>query len=86
MLSDNPFIDLDPVDLAATQALYIQALKDVVTAGQSYSFQGRSFTRADIKEIRVTLGQINVAIRFQSGTGSFQTVYATVQTQCPFDA
>jgi|SRR5215472_2775290 len=84
--TDNPFIDLDAATLASMQALYTQALTDVVTAGQSYSFPGRSFTRVQLKEIRMTLAQINTAIRFQAGNGGFQIAYSTVDTQCPFSA
>lgn len=67
-LSDNAFVGLTSPQLATLQAAYLQCLTDIATAGQSYTM-GRTFTRANLSEVRKTLSEINNAIRFTSGSG-----------------
>jgi hypothetical protein len=84
-LSDNPFIGLPLVDLQDLQTKYIQVLKDLATGGQSYTFPGRSFTRADLAECRNTLAMINTAISSVSGaSGGKQIAQAIIDTQSRF--
>lgn len=83
-LSDNPFVDLPLADLQDLQAKYVQAIKDVATAGQTYTFPGRSFTRANLPDMRDTLNQINVAIRVVTGQGGHSIANAVIDTQSKF--
>jgi len=82
-LSDNPFTGIDGATLAALKSQYTQALKDVVAAGQSYSFPGRTFTRADISELRDTLYQINIATRILTGKGGYAVAHGVFRTSEP---
>ncbi len=82
-LDDNPFIGLLLPDLQDLQGKYIQVLKDIAAAGQSYSFPGRSFTRANIPEVRSILTDLRAAIRVANGTGK-QFANARIDTQGKF--
>jgi hypothetical protein len=81
--SDNPFIGLQSADLTDLQAKWLQVIKDLATTGQSYTFPGRSLTRADLAEARETLMLINQAIRFSNGQGR-QIAQARIETQSNF--
>jgi hypothetical protein len=85
-ISDNPFVGLPLADLQELQGLYVQVLKDIALAGQSYSFPGRTFTRADLRAIKETLGDINLAITFTpggaaAGNAGKQIAYGYINTQ-----
>ena len=71
-------------DLQELQSLYIQVLKDLATAGQSYSFPGRSFTRVQLGEVTQLLADVNTAIAKADNTRS-QIAYARIDTQCRFN-
>lgn len=83
-LSDNPFVGLPTVDLIDLQTKYVQVIKDVATTGQSYTFPGRSFTRADLPELRTTLSEIRIALAIANGTGGRSTAQAVIDTQSKF--
>jgi len=91
-LSDNPFIGLPLADLQDLQQKWLQAIKDLATAGQSYTFPGRSLTRANLPEARETLMLINQALSYYgalpapaaAGGGAKQIVQATIDTQSHF--
>jgi hypothetical protein len=89
-ISDNPFVGLPLAVLQELQGLYVQVLKDIALAGQSYSFPGRTFTRADLRSIKETLGDINSAISFTpggagvAGGGGKQLAYGYINTHSKF--
>lgn len=83
-LSDNPFVGLPLADLQDLQTKYVQAIKDIATAGQSYTFPGRSFTRANLPEMRKTLSEIRIALAQATGTGGKQIAQAVIDTQSKF--
>jgi hypothetical protein len=87
-LTDNPFLDLPLAQLQTLQAAAIQAITDIFNAGQSNSFPGRSFTAANMAEIRKIAADLRVAINYQSGNVK-QIAQAVIQTQYqyapPFD-
>jgi hypothetical protein len=84
-LSDNPFIGLPLADILGLQTQFKQAIQDVLAAGQSYSFPGRTFTRASLPYLYEGLGYCNTAISVASGGGAGkQFVQATVDTQSTF--
>jgi hypothetical protein len=83
----NAFIGLPLETLQELQTLYVQVLKDIAVAGQSYSFPGRSFTRADIPNVKSVLADVGEAIAIvapELGVGGRQIAYATINTQAPF--
>ena len=85
MANGNPFFGLSLVQLQELQGLYVQVLKDIALAGQSYSFPGRSFTRADIPNVKELLSDINGAMTAITGVSvGRQFAQATIDTQRRF--
>lgn len=82
-LSDNPYLSLTPAEIAAKQALYLQAEDDILKTGKSNAFPGWSITRADLGEIRASLSLLQVALSVASGTGS-QIAQARFRTDRQF--
>jgi hypothetical protein len=82
-ISDNPFVGLPIADLIELQTMAQQALKDVLTGGQSYSFPGRTFTRANLRELQEMIGNIGAAISFTTPgvRGGVQVTQAYINTQ-----
>jgi hypothetical protein len=56
----NPFTGLDAATLAQLKTAFTNALL-AVAQNQAYSLNGRSLTRANLTEIKNTLGQITDA-------------------------
>lgn len=83
-LGDNPYVGLPIADLIELQTAATQAIKDVLAGGQSYSFPGRTFTRADLRTLQEMLGSIGQAINIASpaapGAGK-QVAYGWHSTQ-----
>jgi hypothetical protein len=48
--------------LQTWMAAYQQALTDIANTGQHYSVTGRTFSAADLPEIRQTIGEIQAAM------------------------
>lgn len=71
-LSDNPFVGLPSATLTQLQTDYVACLTAIAVANQSYTINGRQFTRANLAEVRTTLGEINQAIRRLAGGGITQ--------------
>lgn len=67
------FYGLDSATLATLKEAYVNAIVAVATAGQSYSISGRSFTRADLRELNETLAEIIAAQNYANGTATTQT-------------
>ncbi len=59
---------LTPEELTALRASVLAGITAIVTSGQSYSMHGRSFTRANLSDLRKFLGEIAVAQKVQGGT------------------
>jgi hypothetical protein len=87
-MDDNPFIGMALADIMELQQLYTQVLKDIALAGQSYSFPGRSFTRADIPNVRSILVDLRIAWQDAQGDvnggGRHQFANAIINTQGRF--
>jgi len=69
----NPFTSLTANELTSLRTKYLSCLEAIATAGQSYSIDGRSFTRADINAVKLTLSQITDAQAMKSGTRARRT-------------
>lgn len=54
--------------LTELKTAYEDCLLAIAEAGQSYSIGQRTFTRADISQVRETLGDINYALELAQGT------------------
>lgn len=76
-ISDNPFIGLDAAFLAEALTTYKACFLAIGAAGQSYTINSRTFTKANLDEVKRTLAQINQAIRQANGT-ALTYVQATV--------
>jgi hypothetical protein len=61
------FFGLPYATLQALMASYTQALTDIATAGQSHAVTGRTFTLANIAEIRRTIAELQAAINQSNG-------------------
>lgn len=66
------FYGLDAATLATLKTNYIACLNAIAVAGQSYSISGRSFTRADIKEVSQMLAEVQAAIDRLNNTSTTQ--------------
>lgn len=62
----NPFLGLDTATLATLKTAYLSALT-ALAQNQAYSLNGRSLTRANLSEVKTTLGQIVAAIEWNEG-------------------
>jgi hypothetical protein len=69
----NPFLGLDAATLAQLKTAFTDALL-AVAKNQAYSLNGRSLTRANLSEIKNTLGQIISAQQFADGTTTDSTL------------
>lgn len=74
-INANPFVGFPVARLTSMQTKYLDAIEAVATGGQSYSINGRSFTRANLDELRDTLAEINAAIEKLNGTSGVSVAY-----------
>lgn len=62
------FFGLPYTTLTALMTSYTQAMTDIATAGQSHAVSGRTFTLAQLPEIRITIAELQAAINRSQGT------------------
>jgi hypothetical protein len=62
------FVGLTSAQLATLQTETLAAISGILGGAQSYSMAGRSFTKADLGQLRTTLQEINYAIQHTDGT------------------
>lgn len=67
------FVGLDAATLATMRTEWLACLTAIATAHQAYQIGGRNFTRANLKEVRDTLGEINYAYSILTGTRLTET-------------
>ena len=75
-MARSDFYGLPTATLEELRDEYINAIKAVATNGVSYSIGGRSLSRANLTEMRNTLGDILAAINLASGSRR-RTTYAS---------
>lgn len=63
----NPFDGLDASTLSTLKTQYLACLT-AIAQNQAYSLNGRSLTRANLSEVKTTLGQIQAALDLANGT------------------
>jgi hypothetical protein len=67
-MARSDFFGLPVATLEELRDDYVAAIKAVATNGVSYSIGGRSLSRANLTEMRTTLGDILAALSRASGT------------------
>ena len=63
----NPFDGLDASTLATLKTAYTDCLI-AIAKNQAYALNGRSLTRANLSEVKSTLGEIQSALDLANGT------------------
>ena len=76
---DNPFIGLDAATLATLKAEVLACLSAILK-NQSYALNGRSMTRANLNDVKATLGQLQSALDIATVTTA-QTTYVSFTGQ-----
>lgn len=83
MAIEGLFFGLDAATLATLKTNYLACLNAIAVAGQSYSISGRTFTRADLKEVSQLLAEAQAAIDRLNGTRVTQ-VYPNFRNGAPY--
>jgi len=72
------FEGLTLAHLQTIQSDYVACLHAISVAGQNYSIGGRSFSRANLAEVKSTLLEVNTALKKLIGART-RTVYTQVR-------
>ena len=72
-------VGLPAATLIDLQSKFVACLTAIATRGAAYAIDGRSYTSADIAEVRQTLQEINYALMQANGTRR-QVLYAQTRT------
>lgn len=83
MAIEGLFFGLDAATLATLKADYVTCLSAIAVAGQSYSISGRTFTRANLKEVAQLLAEVQAAIDRAAGT-RVTAAYANFNRGTPY--
>lgn len=71
-MASNPFIGLTLSQLQTLQSQFLGALA-ALASNQSYSLNGRNLTRANLNDVKTTLGQLQGAIDDATGASTDTT-------------
>ena len=74
-MAKGDFIGLPLATLTSLRDKYITCLEAIAVACSSYSIAGRSFSRANLGEVRDTIMELTLAIQQATGT-RVRTTYA----------
>ena len=74
-MAKGDFLGLPLATLTSLRDKYITCLESIAVAGASYSIAGRSFSRANLGEVRDTIAELTLAIQSANGT-RIRTTYA----------
>ena len=74
-MAKGDFIGLPLATLTSLRDKYVTCLEAIAVAGSSYSIAGRSFSRANLGEVRDTIAELTLAIQVVNGT-RIRTTYA----------
>ena len=75
MAITGAFVGMTSAELTTLRANTLAEMNNLMTAGQSYSISGRSHSRANLAQLRDTLGEINHALQIADGA-KVTTTYA----------
>lgn len=74
-MARGDFVGLPIATLNSLRSKYIECLEAIAVAGASYSIAGRSFSRANLSEVREIIAELTLAIESAAGT-RIRTTYA----------
>jgi len=74
-MARGDFVGLPVATLNSLRSKYIECLEAIAVAGASYSIAGRSFSRANLSEVREIIAELTLAIENAAGT-RIRTTYA----------
>ena len=74
-MAQGSFVGLPVATLTSLRDKYVSCLEAIAVAGVSYSIGGRSFSRANLTEVRNTLEELTYALKIADGT-RVMTTYA----------
>ena len=74
-MAKGDFVGLPLATLTSLRDKYVTCLEAIAVAGASYSIAGRSFSRANLGEVRDTIAELTLAIESANGT-RIRTTYA----------
>ena len=74
-MAKGDFVGLPLSTLTSLRDKYVTCLEAIAVAGASYSIAGRSFSRANLGEVRDTIAELTLAIQSANGT-RIRTTYA----------
>jgi hypothetical protein len=74
-MAKGDFVGLPLATLTSLRDKYVTCLEAIAVAGASYSIAGRSFSRANLGEVRDTIAELTLAIQSANGT-RIRTTYA----------
>ena len=72
-MAQGSFAGLPVATLTSLRDKYVSCLEAIAVAGVSYSIGGRSFSRANLTEVRNTLEELTYAIKLADGTRTLTT-------------
>ena len=62
-MARGAFVGLPVATLTSIRTKYLECLEAIAVAGASYSIGGRSFSRANLGEVRDTIEELTYAIK-----------------------
>ena len=74
-MAKGDFLGLPLATITSLRDKYVTCLEAIAVAGASYSIAGRSFSRANLGEVRDTIAELTLAIQSANGT-RIRTTYA----------
>ena len=74
-MAKGDFVGLPLATLTSLRDKYVTCLEAIAVAGASYSIAGRSFSWANLGEVRDTIAELTLAIQSANGT-RIRTTYA----------
>jgi len=74
-MAKGDFLGLPLATLTSLRDKYVTCLEAIAVAGSSYSIAGRSFSRANLGEVRDTIAELTLAIESANGA-RIRTTYA----------
>ena len=74
-MAKGDFLGLPLATLTSLRDKYVTCLEAIAVAGASYSIAGRSFSRANLGDVRDTIAELTLAIQSANGT-RIRTTYA----------
>jgi len=72
-MASGAFVGLPLATLTSLRDKYVSCLEAIAVAGASYSIAGRSFSRANLTEVRNTIEELSYAIKLADGTRTLTT-------------